>query len=240
MSASAPVHAFRQFSWLHLAIVVAFVLVVVGLVMVHRALRPPGRQHRLDAVLAALCAIGWALVNGWYLLPSRFEIQQSLPIHICDLAGLVAPIALLTCARWSRAIMYFWGIGLSSQGFFSPDLRSGPESVGFWLFWLNHFIVVGVPIYDIAARGFRPGWKDFCIGYLGALAYVAIMTPVNAMFGLNYGYVGPGKPAQPSLIDYLGPWPGRVVVIAAIGLVAMILMTLPWVMFKKTRMEDRG
>jgi hypothetical integral membrane protein (TIGR02206 family) len=226
--AQARVREFNQFSPLHAAVVLAFAGCVAALVVWRRALRDERSRDRFDRMLAALALVAWLVVNGWWFLPSKFDLQFSLPLHVCDLAGVVVPIALATRLRWARAIAYYWGLGLSSQGLITPDLRDGPWHVGFWVFWINHFVVIGLPLYDIAARGYRPAWRDFAIGFLGAVAYVALIVPLDLLLGVNYGYVGPSKPNQPSLIDYLGPWPWRVFVMIAIGAAVMALMTLPF------------
>ncbi len=94
----------------------------------------------------------------------QYTFAQSLPLQVCDLAGLVGPMALLTRKQWLRAILYFWGLGLSIQGFIQPVLKDkGLGDVEFWLFWANHTMIVGTAVYDLVALGFRPKTRDFLI-----------------------------------------------------------------------------
>jgi uncharacterized membrane protein YwaF len=60
------------------------------------------------------------------------------------------------------------------------------------------------------------------------LAYVAVVFPIDAVFGFNYGYLGPRNPSQPTLIDVLGPWPGRVGWMAGLAAMVMGLLLVPW------------
>jgi hypothetical integral membrane protein (TIGR02206 family) len=147
---------------------------------------------------------------------------------VCDLAALTAPLALTTSRRLPRALLYFWGLGLSSQGFVTPDLQDGPARVQFWVFWLNHFVVVGSAIYDLAGRGYRPTWRDYRWSVAAGVAYLAIVLPLDVALKLNYGYVGPALPGQPTIVDVLGPWPWRVVVICALTAAFMALIVAPW------------
>ena len=130
-------------------------------------------------------------------------------------------------------IVYYFGLGLSTQGFITPDLREGPAHWPFWSFWMLHFLVVGTAIYDLAARGLRPAWRDLRFAMTVSILYVVILMPIDFRLGWNYGYVGPSKPEQPSLIDVLGPWPWRVAVMVGMGFVVFTMMTVPWEIVRK-------
>lgn len=51
---------------------------------------------------------------------------------------------------------------------------------------------------------------------------------LNAITGWNYGFVGAGKPGQPSPIDVLGPYPLRVLWMILIGALLFLFLLLPW------------
>lgn len=214
--------AFRPFSATH-ALVVAALVATVWLVVVAR--RRWG--HRLDRGLAGVTLIVCLVVNAWPLLPGNFDLSWSLPIHVCDVTSACVPLALLG-RRTPRALVYFWGLGLSTQGFITPDLQDGPAKAGFWMFWLAHFSVVGGALYDVIARGYRPPWRDWRTAVAFGLTYIALLLAVDLSLGVNYGYVGRGTPGQPTIVDVLGPWPWRVPVIVGLAVAAMTLLMVPW------------
>ena len=72
-----------------------------------------------------------------------------------------------------------------------------------------------------------------------ALAYGGLVLPLDVMFGVNYGYVGPTKPQKPTLIDALGPWPARVFVIVGLTMVVFAMMTLPWQFSRRRGSQPR-
>ena len=225
---------FHPYSPAHAAVVGAFIVLTILLAALGRHWRGTRRGLMLDRALATLCLITWILINGWWLWPRNFSLMQSLPLHVCDITALIAPVVLIRPARWMRAILYFFGLGLSLQGFIQPDLRDGPARIGFWLFWATHYVVVGVAIYDLA-RGYRPGWRDFAVSVAATVVYLAVVLPIDVAWGLNYGYVGPTKPSQPTLIDYLGPWPWRVFALVVLGWTLMAIMTVPWELGRRRR-----
>jgi hypothetical integral membrane protein (TIGR02206 family) len=222
---------FRPFTLHHAAAVAICVAVMVAVSLAGRAWRGTSRGESLRRAIAAFGIFYWIASNTWWCWPSNFKIEESLPLHVCDIAGLVGPAALLTRWRWLRALLYFWGFVLSLQGFIQPTLEHGARFTRYWLFWANHTIIVGTALYDVAALGFRPRWRDYRTGVIGTLVYVAAILPFNIAFrdqGVNYGYVGNLKPDNPTIIDRLGPWPWRLAPLALIAFGAMAAFWAPW------------
>jgi hypothetical integral membrane protein (TIGR02206 family) len=56
---------------------------------------------------------------------------------------------------------------------------------------------------------------------------MALIFVFNAIFGTNYLYLN-HKPENPSLIDWLGPWPLYPFVMAFIGISLWALISLPY------------
>jgi hypothetical integral membrane protein (TIGR02206 family) len=222
------VQTFRPFSVTHAVAVVALVTTVWVLVTLRRTW---GRS--LDRALALVAFVIFLVVNAWPLLPRHFDLSWSLPIHVCDITTGCVPLALLG-RRTPRALLYFWGLGLSTQGFITPDLQDGPAKAGFWMFWLAHFSVVGGGLYDVTARGYRPAWRDWRAAVGIGVAYILVLLAIDLSLGVNYGYVGRGTPGQPTLVDALGPWPWRVPAIVALAVATMTLLMVPWHLVART------
>lgn len=165
---------------------------------------------------------------AYWLHPSNFDPRESWPLHLCDVAAWVAALTLLTGNRYLRPVLYFWAIGLSTQAFFTPVLTEGLAHPKFWFFWIGHTQIVGSAIYDVVVGGFRPRWRDFLYGVAANAAYTAVVLPIDVVFGLNYGYIGPMTPERPTIIDKLGPWPGRVFLVALIVHGVMAVLWLAW------------
>src|SRR3954463_15878433 len=171
---------------MHAWVVVAFVVVTIAAGLLGRFRFSPRR-------LLVERIVGWsslllfvAINHELWLDTQRFLAKRSLPLHLCDLTLLLMPLVLALNCRPARVILYYFGLGLSTQGFITPDLHEGPAHWPFWSFWFLHFLVVGTSIYDVAARGFRPTWRDLRFAIMVSLGYVAILMPIDAIFGWNY------------------------------------------------------
>lgn len=194
------------------------------------------RRHAGTATVAVgaerAVAVGYLAfwVATFVRLPmqSDFDAATDYPLQLCHWAGALSALALALPRRATRALAYFWGLALCTQALITPNLTDGPATWPFWFFWLTHGLCVAVPLYDVLARGFRPTWRDYGIACAGAALYVALVLPIDLATGWNYGFVGPTTPEVPTIVDFLGPWPGRLVPIAAIAAAAMALLMIPW------------
>ena len=214
---------------MHAVVVVAFCAITLTCVLLSRRFRFSTLRLTIEKTVGWGSLLLFGIINNeFWLHTERFSASRSLPLHVCDVTLLLVPAVLVFNWRPARVILYYFGLGLSTQGFITPDLHEGPSYWPFWSFWMLHFLVVGTSLYDVAARGFRPTWRDLRFAIIVSLGYVAVLLPIDVVFGWNYGYVGPSKPEQPTLIDVLGPWPWRVPVMVGMGFLVFTLMTLPW------------
>ena len=220
--------SFESFSPQHMLTVAGFAVVVALAIVGARRIRDPERRRALELGVAVLAGALWVGIVLWGFAPSRYDPRWSYPINICDLIALVVPIAFVRPHRTWHALLYFWGLSLSVQAILTPDLVSGPLTLAFWIFWLMHVLIVGGAVYVLVVRGYRPTWRDCAFAIAMGVLWLVVVFALDVATGYNYGYVGNAKPAQPSLIDYLGPWPQRVVVMALLGAVAMVLLQVPW------------
>lgn len=182
----------------------------------------------------------WSLVY-WHL-PAKFDAKESLPLQLCDLACLMTPLVFLTSWRWARSIVYFWGIGLSTQAFFTPTIRVGPADMEYWLFWLVHLAIVGSGVYDLFVRRYKPTLRDLGFVIACSLAWLAVAVLVNSQLGSNYGYVGNTTPENPTIVDKLGAWPLRAVLLVsiAIGLLCVLYAVWPLGVWVRAKLARRG
>ena len=177
----------------------------------------------------------WAGTFVWLRTQADYDATTDWPLQLCHWTAAFCALSLVAPARTLRTLAFFWGLALCTQALITPNLTDGPATWPFWFFWSTHAMCVGVPLYDVLARRYRPSWRDYAIACLAAAAYVAIVLPIDLATGWNYGFVGPSRPEVATLVDVLGPWPRRLVFIFAIAAAAMAALMLPWVAGRLTR-----
>ncbi|MDX2118957.1 MAG: TIGR02206 family membrane protein [Planctomycetota bacterium] len=219
--------SFAPFTLLHAITAGVFLASVVVFIVLGRRWRGTARERTLRL------SMGWSIVAtqvfsiAWFLMPARYQPAISFPLQICDLMPWVGAIALLRGSRWSVATAYFLGIGLTTQAFVSPTVPVGPTAVRFWIFWIVHAQILGCGLYPMLVQGVRHGLRGYGLATTFLLAYAGVILPFDIASGLNYGFIGPSKPDVPTIIDALGPWPGRLLWMFAAAQVMMAVLLLP-------------
>lgn len=234
MSGQDWMHHFEANSAFH-GVVVGVCLVQMAAACVYgRQLTARDRldQGRREPRFAA--ALGWSIVawqayaTVWRLLPAQWDLNESLPFHLCRWTGWIAGVCLIAGIRpgyrWTRALMFFWGLGLSIQGFITPMWNHGAASVEFWLYWVGHLQIVGVAVYDLTVRAFRPSARDLRFAAAAGVGFVLLVMGVNHLLGTNYSYLGAWDYERASVVDKLGPYPERVFKMAGGALFLFVFM----------------
>jgi hypothetical integral membrane protein (TIGR02206 family) len=236
-------HNFHPYSVTHLCVVAAFAAMVSAMIAMRRqeaVADDPPKRRLMDKSVGWMGLAAATFVQGATLWPTRFFYQTALPLHICDIVMFVAPLALLLRWRKLRSIAYFWGLGLSSLSFIWPDLHFGPVDFQFWVFWAGHATIVGTALYDVTGRGFRPTWVDWRTAVWFGIVYAAVIFPFDAIFHLNYGYIGRTYLGQMTPFDLLGPWPWRVPAMVLLAIAVMMMLLLPWVLTRKAAANNHN
>jgi hypothetical integral membrane protein (TIGR02206 family) len=232
LAADTPAQlGFKPFTLTHVVTSGTYILLMLALVMLGRAWRNSPKQHALERNWFWFVLAVQAFNILFWSTPPRLDPAASLPLHICDLAGIFAVFSLAMQAagkpnRILRTIMVYWGLGLSTQAFITPIIQDGPDTIRFHTFFLSHFTIVATPLYDVLVHRYRPTLRDFGIITLVTIIYGSLIIPINMHMGWNYGFAGATKPDNPTVIDKLGTYPLRLLWLFLIALIAYALITL--------------
>ena len=168
----------------------------------------------LSATVLLFSWIHW--VNG------LFNYRVDLPLSICNLFALLAPI-LFWHPNFKRfEVIYFLVICGTLQAMLTPDLYAGFPSYGFFKYWIVHGGLVTLVIHHLLAFNLVPRAEGMLRTFFWLNGYLVLLIPLNLWLGSNYFYLME-KPINPSILDYFGPWPMYVLVceLLAIGFFAV-------------------
>jgi hypothetical integral membrane protein (TIGR02206 family) len=182
------------------------------------------------ARLALAATILWASTFWTFfkLLPEHFNPDSAFPLHMCDFAWMAATASLVVSEN-RRALVhelvFFWGLGLSTQAFVQPTLSDGAQTIDFWLFWIPHWQIVAVGLLNYFAFGFRPTRQGFLRASVVTVILGMVVTCINIMHDTPYCFTGRGTPDNPTVVDFLGPWPWRIPILFVIVIAWFALLT---------------
>jgi len=231
---SAP--RFVPFSGEHF---VALAVVVGGSIALAVGVRAT-KSERLDRVVRWVLAVACVAYEGieipWRVIGDIAPLHLSLPLHLCDVSILIAPVVLLTANRYAFELLYFWGIGGAMQALLTPALLSGFPAPICIVFFLGHGLIIAGALHAAVVMRLRPTPWSIPRVWLITIAYGLLILPLNHLLGSNYLYIM-RKPHTPSLLDLMGPWPWYLLTLLAVMIVVLCLCYLPF--FVLDRREAR-
>jgi hypothetical integral membrane protein (TIGR02206 family) len=219
-------HKFVAFSHQHL-LVLGSVAAVCGAVAVIGRRASDDQRERAEPVFGVVLLAIWCIGAMWDWASATASSRNALPLHWCDLTGILAGVVMLNPTRATRAALHFWGICFSSIAFIAPVETTGPFHADFWIYFGSHAAILAAVVYDRAARRYVPTRQDFYAVAVATAAWVAAVTPFNVLLGANYAYVGFTTTHQRAIVNAFGEWPGRLIplYLCSIGLMAIVLIT---------------
>jgi hypothetical integral membrane protein (TIGR02206 family) len=153
--------------------------------------------------------------------------EYSLPLDLCHLVLIACILSLFRPNQFTTEIAYYWGLGGGVQAAVTPDLAQGFPSWDFVLFFWGHGATLLAIVFLIADRNFTPRKKNVLRMMIGLNVYALAVGTINAIAGWNYGYLC-RKPAMPSLLDFLGPWPWYLLSLELIAFLSFLILDLSW------------
>jgi hypothetical integral membrane protein (TIGR02206 family) len=208
----------------HLGVLAVTVLTAVGLVWLvrHHPRAAPGVRFGLAALLLVLMV--------WTLISERLAgtpWSDLAPLHLCDLAIFVGLFALVTRAPLACEVLYFWACAGTLLAIITPDVSVGFPHPRFLSYFALHGGVVVSAVLVVWGLGRPPRSGAVWRVLLLTNAYAALMGVVNLVFGTNFLFLC-AKPANPTLLDWFGPWPVYILVAEAVALALFTLLALPF------------
>lgn len=222
-------------SYLHIISIVSVLVASASLVAVNSVwLTKRSLSLHLRMAIGFVTVISWLAYNLYYLHPENFNWSVSLPLYLCDLTGAIAGYSLISNNRRCRALLYFWGLGLTTQSFIFPIGDQNPYHIHYWIFWVMHGLIFACALFDLFEGRFRPQMADLVTATKCSLLYGLVIFSINTIFGWNYGFLGISSHTTPEIITMFGPWPYRVPILLGVSILQQSLLLLPWRAFSQT------
>jgi hypothetical integral membrane protein (TIGR02206 family) len=209
----------------HLAALVATATAAIALTVLVRRW-----SAARDPVRAALAAVLLGGVTAYLVAESqagRLSAWDFLPFHLCDFAIFVAAFALVSKSRAASEVLWFWSLSGTVLAMVTPDVSGAFPEWRWLVYFAMHGAVVVSAVVLVVGLGLRPRpgapWRVF--GW--TLLYAAVVAAFDWVSGANFLYLR-AKPAEPTPLDWFGPWPLYLVVAALIGLALFHLLMTPF------------
>lgn len=219
---------FQLFSAVHLLTLGVFAAVIVAMFLFRKTLREEYANRTARIALFLMLILSEVSLQVWLWWSGHWTYQYSLPLHLSSISIILSAILLLTRNYRLFEFTYFAGVGSALQAMITPDisLYTFPH-YRYIHFFVSHGGTVIANLFMVFTEGFKPTGKSLWRAFLWLNAYTLMIFIVNFLIEGNYMYISE-KPVNPSLIDYLGPWPWYILSLEIITLVTFTILYLPF------------
>ncbi len=209
--------------------VIPLFVIAAGIVCVLAATRAwPGRwvDHgaRVIAVAVVLAECAWWVLA---IVQNRWSVQYNLPLHLCEAGCFIVAAALWWRFRFAFEMSYFWGLGGTLPGLFTPSIPGHFPDAVYFQYYAEHGLLVLGALYMVIALRMRPAAQAVQRVFLATAAYTAAVAGVDYVTNGNYLFLRYLPPTKTAL-DYMGPWPWYILTLTVLALVLMTVLYLPF------------
>lgn len=228
-----PDEPFRLFSTSH---IIALWLVLTACILVAAGRKRLGEAQLNKSFrysLGLIMIVQEVLAQVWLVSAGEWSVKYSLPLHLCGVSIILAAVMLFKKSYPIFEVTYFWGLGGTVQALLTPDL--GPFSfphLFFYQFFISHGLIVVACIYMTFVEGCRPTPGSILKTVILTNIYAVFVAGFNLITGGNYLYICE-KPGNPSLLDFLGPWPWYLMSLEFVLVLMCCLCYLPFVVHSR-------
>jgi len=216
--------------------VVPLFVIAFGIAAVLTAARRwPGQwvDHgaRVIAVSVVLAEVGWWVIN---IANGSWTVQWSLPLHLCEAGCFLVAAALWWRAMFAFEVSYFWGLGGTLPGLFTPNIPGQFPDPVYFQYYAQHGLLVLGALYLVVALRMRPAPRAVIRVSLATAAYAVVVGGVDYVTNGNYLFLRNLPPTKTAL-DYMGPWPWYIVTLTVLAVVIFWLLYLPFMRREPSR-----
>lgn len=215
-----------MFGMQHLLTLLFFLIIGIVLIKWAQKLPESKRYKVIHQIAIGLCitVLAW---TGLKIALRGFEVEEDLPLHLCNIMALLLPVFTYTRKKLYFQVLFFWILAGTSHALITPDLKNGFPNYIFLKYWIVHAGLIIFVFYGVMVLKIKPTLKSVFIAFMALQLYIVVMFAVNAITGGNYFYTQ-GKPEEPSALDYLGEYPHYIWIVELVMIPYFMVFYLPF------------
>ena len=207
----------QWFIYTALCIAAIFLVIFLG-----KKLKATGKRH-LRTGLGILALASVILIHPYLISIDLWNLQTSLPLHMCELSEIFAAVALIWQRQRLFEILCFWGIPGGIHSILTPELLHSGENG--WLmihYYFQHTIIILAPVFLIVNSNMRLPGKSWIKAFLFTNLCIPVIGTINWISGSNYMYLTEKPIANNPFL--IGDWPWYIIVLDFVMLAHIYLV----------------
>ena len=215
---------FSLFGAAHVVILCSVPALAGATSFAHRRFPAAGRSIRLGFASALLADT--VAYYAWRIAHHCITFPDHMPFELCDASMALSALSLLLLRPLLFDLAYYWALAGASMALLTPNLLEPFPSFGSVQFFVSHGLTVAGVLYLMWSGQARPRPWSVARAFIGVNVFAVLVGAFDCLYKTNYFYLR-FKPANPSLLDFLGPWPLYIVGTEVVTLALFLLLYLP-------------
>ena len=187
-----------------------------------RQLNEKGKYYlRTGLGIATLASV--IFIHPYLFSIQEWTVQNSLPLHMCELSEIFAGIALIWPRQRLFEILCYWGIPGGLNSILTPELlNKGKNGLLLFHYYYEHSIIIIAPVLLMVLFGMRLSSRSWLRAFLFTNLCIPVIGMLNWLLGSNYMYLAEKPTADNPFI--IGDWPWYLLVLEFVALVHFYLV----------------
>ncbi len=215
------------------------VIIMIAMILIIDRMTQKKYQRVISISIATLLLLQELSLSLMRMAWGVWQIQTSLPLHLCGAAIILGALMLLTRSYRLYEIVYFWALAGAVQALLQPDIgRLGFPHYRYFQFFFSHGMIIAAALYATVSFGYRPTGRSVLRVAIYTNIYVLFVGVFNQLTGSNYLFIC-HKPETASIMDALGPWPIYIIPLEIIGFLSFLFYFAPFYIHDKMKKRSR-
>jgi hypothetical integral membrane protein (TIGR02206 family) len=222
---------FKAFSLPHILFLLATLSIIIMLVLYKEETKNTKAKLYLRYTIAVLLFGSEASKQIADLLKGGWNIQWSLPLHLCGITSIICIIMLITKSHGLFEVMYFWSLIGSTLAMILPDLNVSYTSITFWAFMISHSMNIIAVVYMMIAYKYRPTMNSMKKTFIYTNVYMICIAGFNYIVGSQYYYFYLCKDPSPGFVNpfkAVTSWLEIILLLEVLTIIMLFLSYLPY------------
>ena len=164
------------------------IVIVIGILLFSNIKFVRKYRDQISLIVLIISLIQQCILYGSYLLFFKFDLSESMPLHISRINSILGIIYLATKNKQVIKILSFTGF-FALLSFLYPSRVQGithPLGVSFLV---NHTITLLLPFFAMIAYDFRIQKSDKQLPFIFLMVYMMTVYFINPLVNGNYFYL---------------------------------------------------
>ncbi len=194
------------FSMHWLAGLICSILVYAGLLIVGIYLSKTGKEQPFRLFLVALFIIREVYLFAYIIQEGQFTLQDSLPLHLCNISYLFMIIFLLRPNFFLYEFLILLSLAGAIQSLITPELTHGYSDYFIIDYYISHAGIIFVPLYGLFVLKMKPRTGSWFRVFLFGNLILFCVFIINLLLDSNYIYLMKAPDANNMMVLRPYPW----------------------------------